>query len=172
MRWTNYLSSVSPEFKSKVGVSTQVKFPTGVGAEKSDGVAAAVSQTDGAIGYLGLAYIALQRPQLRAGRRTRPGTSRIRTSPASRRRPQRSARSTATTRSRSIDLPASATNAYPISTYTYVIVPLKTDKADELKKFITYAIGPGQAFGPDLNFAPLPTQVVAAAKKAIAKIGS
>ena len=56
--WTNYLSSVSPEFKSTVGVSTQVKFPTGVGAEKSDGVAAAVSQTDGAIGYLGLAYIA------------------------------------------------------------------------------------------------------------------
>ena len=60
------------------------------------------------------------------------------------------------------DLPASAKGAYPISTYTYVIVPLESDKADELKKFITYAIGPGQAFGPDLDFAPLPKQVVAA----------
>ena len=40
------------------------------------------------------------------------------------------------------DLPASAKGAYPISTYTYVIVPLETEKADEMKKFITYAIGP------------------------------
>jgi len=54
--FTNYLSTVDPEFKSKVGTSTQVKFPTGVGAEKNDGVSAAISQTDGAIGYVGLAY--------------------------------------------------------------------------------------------------------------------
>ena len=54
--FTNYLSTVDPEFKSKVGTSTQVKFPTGVGAEKNDGVAAAIAQTDGAIGYVGLAY--------------------------------------------------------------------------------------------------------------------
>ena len=54
-----------------------------------------------------------------------------------------------------------------------MIVPLETEKADALKKFITYAISPaGQAFGPDLDFAPLPAQVVAADKKAIAKIGS
>ena len=70
------------------------------------------------------------------------------------------------------DLPASAKGAYPISTYTYVIVPLESEKAEALKKFITYAIGPGQEFGPDLDFAPLPKQVVAAGKKAIAKIGS
>ena len=63
------------------------------------------------------------------------------------------------------------TDAYPISTYTYVIVPLESEKADALKKFITYAIGPGQEFGPDLDFATLPKQVVAAGKKAIAKIG-
>ena len=54
--FTNYLSTVDPEFKSKVGTSTEVKFPTGVGAEKNDGVSAAISQTDGAIGYVGLAY--------------------------------------------------------------------------------------------------------------------
>ena len=53
-----------------------------------------------------------------------------------------------------------------------MIVPLETDKADALKKFITYAIGPGPVIGPDLDFAPLPAQVVAADKKAIAKIGS
>jgi phosphate transport system substrate-binding protein len=169
--WTNYLSSVSPEFKSTVGVSTQVKFPAGVGAEKSDGVAAAVSQTDGSIGYLGLAYIASNSlsyglVQNSAGNFPTPDVPSIKAAAAA---------VNGISKDNSIplvNLPASAKNAYPISTYTYVIVPLKTDKADELKKFITYAIGPGQAFGPDLNFAPLPPQVVAAAKKAIAKISS
>ncbi|HEY5052337.1 MAG TPA: extracellular solute-binding protein, partial [Solirubrobacterales bacterium] len=71
------------------------------------------------------------------------------------------------------DLPSTAKDAYPISTYTYVIVPLESEKADALKKFISYAISPaGQSYGPDLDFAPLPKQVVAAGKKAIAKIGS
>jgi hypothetical protein len=53
-----------------------------------------------------------------------------------------------------------------------VIVPLSSDKADALKKFITYAIGSGQSYGPDLDFAPLPAQVIAADKKAIGQIGS
>jgi phosphate transport system substrate-binding protein len=169
--WTNYLSSVSPEFKSKVGVSTQVKFPTGTGAEKSDGVAAAVSQTDGAIGYLGLAYISSNGLQYglvqnSAGQFPNPDVASITAAAAA-------VKGIGNDNAISLTgLPASAKDAYPISTYTYIIVPLKSDKADELKKFITYAIGPGQEFGPDLNFAPLPSQVVAADKKAIAKIGS
>ena len=69
------------------------------------------------------------------------------------------------------ELPASAKGAYPISTYTYAIVPLESEKAEALKKFIAYAIGAGQEYGPDLDFAPLPKQVVAADKKAIDKIG-
>jgi phosphate transport system substrate-binding protein len=169
--WTNYLSSVSPEFKSKVGVSTQVKFPTGTGAEKSDGVAAAVSQTDGAIGYLGLAYISSNGLQYglvqnSAGQFPNPDVASIKAAAAA---------VNGINKDNSIslvDLPGSAKDAYPISTYTYVIAPLSSGKADELKKFITYAIGPGQQFGPDLNFAPLPPQVVAADRKAIAKIGS
>jgi phosphate transport system substrate-binding protein len=169
--FTNYLSSVSPEFKSKVGVSTQVKFPTGTGAEKSDGVAAAVSQTDGAIGYLGLAYISSNGLQYglvqnSAGQFPNPDVASITAAAAAVKGIGKDNAISLT------GLPASAKDAYPISTYTYIIVPLKSDKADELKKFITYAIGPGQAFGPDLNFAPLPSQVVAADKKAIAKIGS
>jgi phosphate transport system substrate-binding protein len=169
--WTNYLSSVSPEFKSKVGVSTQVKFPTGTGAEKSDGVAAAVSQTDGAIGYLGLAYISSNDLQYglvqnSAGQFPNPDVASIKAAAAAVKGINKDNSISL------VDLPASAKDAYPISTYTYIIVPLKSDKADELKKFITYAIGPGQEFGPDLNFAPLPSQVVAADKKAIAKIGS
>jgi phosphate transport system substrate-binding protein len=168
--FTNYLASVSPEFKSKVGVSTQVKFPTGTGAEKNDGVAAAVSQTDGAIGYLGLAYVLTNDlnaavVENSAGNFPVPGVDSVKAAAAAVNKIQ------SDNSIPLINLPASAKDAYPISTYTYIIVPLKSDQADELKKFITYAIGPGQQFGPDLDFAPLPAQVVAADKKAIAKIG-
>ncbi len=167
--FTNYLSAVSPEFKSQVGTSTTVKFPTGVGAEKNDGVAAAISQTDGAIGYVGLAYALsneLNMPLVEnlAGNFPEPGVESVEAAAdaVSKIGPNNEISLA--------NLPGSAKDAYPISTYTYVIVPLESEKADALKKFITYAIGPGQEFGPDLDFAPLPKQVVAAGKKAIAKI--
>jgi phosphate transport system substrate-binding protein len=170
--FVNYLSSVSPEFKSKVGVSTSVKFPTGTGAEHNDGVAAAISQTDGAIGYVGLDYalensINVMLVQNSAGSYPTPGLDSV------------AAAADAVSKVNSdnsiplINLPKSAKDAYPISTYTYVIVPLKTDKASELQKFISYAISKtGQAFGPDLDFPKIPSQVVAADQKAVGKIGS
>ena len=168
--FTNYLSTISPEFKSKVGTSTQVKFPTGVGAEKNDGVSAAISQTDGAIGYVGLAYALqneLSMPMIEnsAGEFPEPGVKSVEAAAdaVSKIGPNNEISLA--------DLPASAKGAYPISTYTYVIVPLESSKAEQLRKFITYAIGPGQEYGPDLDFAPLPKQVVAADEKAIAKIG-
>jgi phosphate transport system substrate-binding protein len=169
--FTNYLSTISPEWKSKVGTSTEVKFPTGVGGDGNDGVSAAISQTDGAIGYVGLAYALsnkLSMPNIEnaAGNFPVPGVASVKAAAAA---------VDTINKDNSIslaDLPASAGGAYPIATYTYAIVPLKSDKADALKQFITYAIGPGQAFGPDLDFAPLPAQVIAADKKAISKIGS
>lgn len=170
--FTNYLSTISPEFKSTVGTSTTVKFPTGVGAEKNDGVAAAISQTDGAIGYVGLAYalsneLSMPLVENSAGEFPEPGVESVEAAADA-------VKTIGKDNSISLaDLPASAKGAYPISTYTYVIVPLESEKAEALKKFITYAISPaGQEYGPDLDFAPLPKQVVAAGKAAIAKIGS
>jgi ABC-type phosphate transport system substrate-binding protein len=69
-----------------------------------------------------------------------------------------------------VDPPAAAPNAYPICTFTYVIVPKTSPKAQALKDFLTYAITTGQQFGPKLLFAPLPPAVVAADKTAIATI--
>jgi phosphate transport system substrate-binding protein len=169
--FTNYLSTVDPEFKSQVGTSTSVKFPTGVGAEKNDGVSAAISQTDGAIGYVGLAYALeneLSMPDVEnsAGEFPEPGVKSV----------EAAAKAVTTIGPKHeislAELPASAKGAYPISTYTYVIVPRKTSKAAELKEFIEYAIGEGQQFGPELDFAPLPKQVVAADKEALGGIGS
>ena len=167
--FTNYLSTVSPEFESKVGVSTSVKFPTGVGAEKNDGVAAAIGQTDGAIGYVGLAYATeneLSMPNIEnaAGEFPEPGVESVEAAAAA------VTKIGPKNEISLAELPSSAKGAYPISTYTYVIVPLESSKAGEMKEFIEYAIGEGQEFGPDLQFAPLPKAVIAADKKALAKI--
>jgi phosphate transport system substrate-binding protein len=167
--FTNYLSTVDPEFKSKVGTSTSVKFPTGVGAEHNDGVAAAISQTDGAIGYVGLAYaleneLSMPLVENSAGEFPKPGVKSVAAA-------AKAVSEIGPNNEISLaDLPNSAKGAYPISTYTYVIVPLESKKAGELKEFIEYAIGEGQKFGPELDFAPLPKPVVAVGKTALGKI--
>jgi phosphate transport system substrate-binding protein len=69
-----------------------------------------------------------------------------------------------------VDPPASAPGAYPISTFTYALVPLKSPKATTLKGFLGWAVTKGQKFGPKLEFAPLPAKVLAAAQATIAKI--
>ncbi len=167
--FTNYLSTVDPEFKSKVGTSTSVKFPTGVGAEHNDGVAAAISQTDGAIGYVGLAYaleneLSMPLVENSAGEFPKPGVKSVEAAAAA------VSKIGPNNEISLANLPSSAKGAYPISTYTYVIVPLESSKAGELTEFIEYAIGEGQEFGPELDFAPLPKHVVAAGKAALGKI--
>jgi phosphate transport system substrate-binding protein len=167
--FTNYLSSVDPEFKSKVGASTSVKFPTGVGAEHNDGVSAAIAQTDGAIGYVGLAYateneLSMPLVENSAGEFPKPGVKSVEAAAGA------VGKIGPNNEISLAELPSSAKGAYPISTYTYVIVPLESSKAGELTEFIEYAIGEGQKFGPELDFAPLPKPVVAAAKSALGKI--
>jgi phosphate transport system substrate-binding protein len=168
--FTDYLSRVSPEFKSKVGTSTLVKFPTGQGASGSDGVGAAISSTDGAIGYLTIAYVTSNSfnyalVQNAAGAFPKATVPAINAAAAT-------AKSVPPSGVSIVDPPASAKTAWPDSTFTYVIVPTSTPKAAELKKFITYALGPGQSFATGLGYGTLPKQVVADSKKALGKIGS
>ncbi len=79
-------------------------------------------------------------------------------------RPQR--RSSSTSRPGNqvtiVDPPKRAKSAYPISTFTYVMVPTNAGQGTLLKSFIGYALGGGQHFGPSLDFAPLPKIVLAA----------
>jgi phosphate transport system substrate-binding protein len=167
--FTSYLSAVSPDWKSKVGASTQPSFPTGTGAEKNSGVAAAIQSTDGAIGYVAISYIAADKlnealVQNAAGKYVVPSVDSIK------------AAADAVTQAQpdgSIPLvnpPASASGAYPLATYTYAIVPKSSKKAAALKAFLTYAITDGQTFGPDLGFPALPSAVVASDKTEIASI--
>jgi len=167
--FTDYLSAVSLDFESQVGVGTEVKFPTGTGASGSDGVAAAISKTDGAVGYLTIAYVnsngfdyALE--QNAAGNYPKPTIAAINAAAAT-------AQSVPPEGVSIVDPPASAKNAWPDSTFTYVILPTSSDKADALTKFVTYAIGPGQEFAEDLGYGTLPKQVIADDKAALDKIG-
>ena len=147
----------------------EVKFPAGVGGDGSDGLAAAVSKTDGAIGYLTIAYVTSNSfnyalLQNAAGNYPKASIPAINAAAAT-------AKSVPPGGVSIVDPPASAKNAWPDSTFTYVIVPTSTDKADALKKFITYALGPGQSFAEGLGYGTLPKQVVADSKAALNKVG-
>jgi len=167
--FSSYLSAVSPDFKSKIGASTQPPFSTGTGAAKNSGVAASVQSTDGAIGYVAISYIAADGLnqaliQNAAGKYVTPGVDGI-----------KAAADAVTTAQKDgsiplVNPPASAATAYPLSTYTYAIVPTSSPKASTIKAFLTYAITDGQQFGPDLGFPPLPSAVVSSDKTEIASI--
>jgi phosphate transport system substrate-binding protein len=168
--FTDFLSKVSPEWKSSKGVSTTISFPTGIGAKGNDGVAAYLGRNDGSIGYLGISYVFSGKldhalVQNAAGQFPVPGVPSI----------EAAAKSlTSVPADNAISItnpPASAPGAYPISTFTYAIVPKGASKASALSAFLTYAVTTGQKFGPPLQFAPLPAVVLDADHSTIAKIG-
>jgi phosphate transport system substrate-binding protein len=168
---TEFLAKVSPEWKSKVGVGTSVDFPAGTGAKGSSGVAAALSRAKGGITYVDAAY-SIENDFSYAALRNRAGSFEL---------PDRAGVSAAAEALTSIpadnaisivDPPASAANAYPLSTFTYAIVPVSTSKAVALRQFLEYAIGDGQQFAAELEFAMLPAKVIAADKRTIARLKS
>jgi phosphate transport system substrate-binding protein len=167
--FSDFLSKVSPTWKAQKGVSTQVSFPTGVGGKGNDGVAAVVGRTDGALGYLAISYVfanKLDYALIRnaAGQYPVPGPTSITAAAQA---------ATSIPPDNAISLtnpPASAAAAYPISTFTYALVPMDASKAKTLRDFLTYAIGPGQKFGAKLQFAPLPARVVEAGRATIANV--
>jgi phosphate transport system substrate-binding protein len=167
--FADFLSKVSPEWKSKEGVSTQVSFPTGIGGKGNDGVSAVLGRTNGGIGYLAISYVFSGKldyalVQNAAGTFPAPGISSIAAA-------ARSVTTIPVDNAISItNPPASASAAYPISTFTYAIVPESSSKAQALRAFLRYAITRGQTFGKSLQFVPLPAQVLAADRKTIAKV--
>lgn len=157
--FTDYLSRVSPAWKAKVGVSTAVSWPTGAGAAKNAGVAAAVQSTPGAIGYVAIAQAVGSKlryadVQNHAGAFVAPTTNTTAAAAATARFRRDNSASI-------VDPPASAKTAYPISTFTYAIVPRTSQKLRSLQRFLAYAVTRGQRYAAALDFAPLPKNVVA-----------
>jgi phosphate transport system substrate-binding protein len=168
--FTDYLTHVNAQWKASVGMGLSVDWPTGAGANGSSGVAGVLSRTRGGIAYVDAAYslengFAFAAIRNRAGGFVLPTRANVAAAAASVREvPDDNAISI-------VDPPAAQSNAYPISTFTYAIVHKGGSKARQLQQFLRYAIGPGQQFGPRLQFAKLPAVVLAADRKAIDAIG-
>ena len=171
--FTDYLSKVSKQFKSSIGKGTQPSFKVGVGARGSSGVAAKLGSTPGGITYVDVAYAyknhyKIAKLKNRAGKFVLPSVKSLK-AVADRvtKVPKNNAVSV-------VDPPKSVAKGYPLCTFTWVIVPLQTSKAPDLKKFVDWAVTEGQKYGlqPGLLFLPLPKAVVKAARKTLARVHS
>jgi phosphate transport system substrate-binding protein len=168
--FTDYLSSVSKEWKTKVGKGTSVNWPAGIGARGSAGVSAALSQTQGGITYVDVAFsltnhFKYAKVKNRAGVYQTPGLRGITAAGKTilRVAPNNGGLSVVNPSKRQ-------PLAYPICTFVYMIVPRETSKAPDIKKFMNWALTRGQQDGPKLLFAPLPKVVLKASQKTLALV--
>jgi len=167
--FTEYLSKISPAWKSEVGSATTVGWKAGVGAKGNSGVTATVVKTQGAIGYISASYLiaaglGAASIQNKAGNYELPNLKNIESAASV-------VKSVPSSNTISITNPAAkATTAYPISTFTYAIVPHNAPQKGFLQQFARYCVTIGQKYGAQLDFAPLPKVVKNAALNAIASL--
>ena len=153
--FTDYLSKVSPEWKSKVGTNTSVNWPAGIGAKGNEGVSGQIKQTPGAVGYVELIY-AKQNKMAVADIKNGEGNF---MSPS-----LESVTAAMTTAQIPDDFRFSMTNApgkdsYPISGATWLLVYQQSKDAAKGKKlveFLKWAETKGEQMAKDLDYAPLP----------------
>src|SRR2546421_4140354 len=171
--FTTFLSDYSPEWKSKVGADTTVKWPTGTGAKGNDGVAAAVKQQSGAVGYVEEAY-ALQNNFTTAAVKNKAGKF-VEPTLAS-----------TTAAGQGVTVPKDLgisiidspnPTAYPIASQTFVDVytdlckgGLDKGRAGAVKGFIDYGLGQGQGVLGQLQYAKLPAPILKQAKAAASSL--
>jgi phosphate transport system substrate-binding protein len=167
--FTNYLSKISPAWKSEVGFATSVGFKAGVGAKGNAGVTSTVAKTPGGIGYISASYLiaaglGAAAIQNNAGNYEFPNLKNIESAASV-------VKSVPASNAISItNPPKKATLAYPISTFTYAIVPHNAPQKGFLQQFINYDLTIGQKYGAALDFAPLPKVVLTAAKSAVSSL--
>jgi len=168
--FTKHLSAISPDFKSQVGEGTTVKWPTGVTAKGNGGVARLVKQTPGAIGYI--EYGCAKENKLSFAQLENKSGSFV----------------TATTESGAATLNATQfpsdnlrawpsdpenKDAYPITTFSWFLLHRKYEKKEvweALKKFISYGLSNGQKTANELDYIPLPKDVVGKCEAALGSI--
>jgi len=167
--WTDYLSKVSDEWKTKVGRSTSVNWPVGLGGKGNEGVAGQIKQSPNSMGYVELIY-AVQNKMSYGKVRNKSGNF-IKADLAS-------VTAAAAGAAMPDDFRVSITDAsggtvYPIASFTWLLIP---DQIKDAKKrqvvldFLKWMLGPGQKLTAALDYAPLPAPVVAKENQAISKI--
>jgi phosphate transport system substrate-binding protein len=164
--FTNYLSKASKAWSKSVGYATSVGFPTGVGGKGNVGVTSVVQSTNGAIGYISGSYalaagLHVAAIKNKAGKYEYPNLNNIEAAA------QTVKRVPASNELHVVEPPKKATTAYPVSTFTYCIVPHGAPQKDALSQFILYNMTTGQKYGPALDFAPMPKVVLKAARRTL-----
>ena len=157
--FTDYLSSVSGEWKSKVGKATSVNWPIGLGGKGNEGVAGFVKQTAGAIGYVELSYaiknnLSYTFLQNKSGNYIKPNLEST----------SKAAEGVAMPEDFRVSLVNSSNpDAYPIAGFTWLLIYKNMDdavKGRAIVSFIKWAIHEGQEYAEPLLYAPLPENVV------------
>jgi phosphate transport system substrate-binding protein len=157
--FTQHLSAINPQWKSKVGSGKTVDWPTGVGAKGNEGITAQIQQTQGAIGYVEYGYaaqnqLATATLENKAGNYVAPS-------------PESAAQTLA-----AVQLPANLVafitdpegkGSYPIVTYTWIMAYdnyQDKNKAQALENVVKWALTDGQQYTQELGYVPLPKEVV------------
>jgi phosphate transport system substrate-binding protein len=171
--FTDYLTSVSPAWKSGPGKAKDLQWPVGLGGKGNDGVAGQVSQLTGSIGYVELAYarqnkLSYAALKNAAGNFVLPSIESVTSAAAA-----VAAKLPSNTDFRVSIVNASAKTAYPISSFTYLLVYATQPDAVKGKKlidFIKWAIHDGEQAAAPLDYAPLPKNVVAMLEKRLSMV--
>ena len=162
--YTTFLAATSVEFKEKIGAGKNVTWPTGVGAKGNEGVTALLSQTDGAIGYVELAYANQNKLSVASvknlkGEFVKPSVDAI-------------SKAAANVKDAAGDLRISVINsdskgAYPISSFTWLLLPenAASPALKEVRNFLQWAMKDGQKMAASLDYAPLPKKLAEAITK-------
>jgi phosphate transport system substrate-binding protein len=168
--WTDYLSKVSPEWKSQVGSGTSVKWPVGLGGKGNEGVAGSIRQLPGSIGYVELIY-AVQNHIPYGSVKNAEGTF-LKASL------EGVTAAAASVKNIPADFRVSITNApgkdaYPISSFTWLLIPAQSKDAAKgkiLADFLNWMVSDGQKMTSALSYAPLPENVAQKVKETIKQV--
>jgi phosphate transport system substrate-binding protein len=167
--FTEFLSDYSPQWKSQIGSDKEVKWPTGTGSKGNEGVAASVKQTQGAIGYVELAY-ALQNNFATASVKNKDGNF-VQPTLASTSAAGEKLTVPADLRFSAINSPGA--QAYPIASATFVLAykdMCKAGRSDSAAKstkaWFDYLLGTGQQTMTKIQYAQLPANLLSKAQEA------
>ncbi len=168
--FTDYLSKVSPEWEKSVGRNASVSWPVGLGAAKNDGVAGLLKTQAGALGYVELLFavknhLPYGKVQNKAGEFVKADLKSV-------------SAAAAAMKETAADTQVSITDAvgkgvYPISTFTWLLVPNKfkdAEKGAAMKSFLTWAVTKGQDQAESLDYARLPKAIAEKVEKRVALI--
>ena len=168
--WTDYLSKVSADWKSQVGSGTSVKWPRGLGGKGNEGVAGSIRQLPGSIGYVELIYAAQNNITYGSVRNSSGNFMKASLAGVT--------AAAASAPKMPADFRVSITNApgkdaYPISSFTWLLIPAQSKDAAKgkiLHDFLNWMVTDGQKMTTELTYAPLPDNVVQKVKEAIKEV--